>query len=66
MKTNDIITVESEDGILHEMIMKSVDQNARTVTGEVADWKTDLLHHENDRKTVRIVTVPDHAIRERR
>lgn len=62
-KSGDIITVESEDGILHEMIVKSVDQNNRTVTGEVAHWKTSLLHHQDDRKIVRTVTVPDHAIR---
>lgn len=62
-KPGDIITVESEDGILHEMIVKSVDQNNRTVTGEVAHWKTDLLHHQDDKKIVRTVTVPDHSIR---
>lgn len=62
-KSGDIITVESEDGILHEMIVKSVDQNNRTVTGEVAHWKTSLQHHQDDRKIVRTVTVPDHAIR---
>lgn len=56
MKANDIITVESEDGILHEMIVKSV-------TGEVAHWKTSLLHHQDDRKIVRTVTVPEHSIR---
>jgi len=63
MKPNDVITVESEDGILHEMIVKSVDNNNRTVTGEVAHWKTSLLHHQDDRKIVRTVTVPEHAIR---
>lgn len=63
MKANDIITVESEDGILYEMIVKSVDQNNRTVTGEVAHWKTSLLHHQDDRKIVRTVTVPEHSIR---
>ena len=65
MKTNDIITIESEDGILHEMIVKSVDQNNRTVTGEVAHWKTSLHHHQDDKKVVRTITVPDHCIRER-
>lgn len=62
-KAGDIITVESEDGILHEMVVKSVDQNNRTVTGEVAHWKTSLLHHQDDRTIVRTVTVPDHSIR---
>ena len=54
LKTNDIIVVEDDSGILHEMIVKSVDNNNRTVTGEVAFWKT----------SVRTITVPDHAIRE--
>lgn len=62
-KPGDIITVESEDGILHEMIVKSVDQSSRTVTGEVAYWKTDLHHAANDKKIVQTVTVPDHCIR---
>lgn len=64
-KENDIITIESEDGILHEMIVKSVDQNSRTVTGEVAHWKASLHHAADDKKIVRTITVPDHCIRER-
>ena len=40
MKTNDIITIESQDGILYEMIVKSVDAVKKTVTGEVAWWKS--------------------------
>jgi len=60
MKANDIIIVESEDGILHEMLVKSVDQNNRTVTGEVANWKSNLSQHQ----AVKTVTVPDHSIRE--
>lgn len=64
-KENDIITIESEDGILHEMIVKSVDQNNRTVTGEVAHWKASLHHAADDKKIVRTITVPDHCIRER-
>ncbi len=62
-KPNDIITIEAEDGILHEMIVKSVDQNNRTVTGEVAHWKTSLHHAADDQKIVRTITVPDHCIR---
>ena len=61
MKVNDIITVESEDGILHEMIVKSVDQNNRTVTGEVANWKSNISGYH---QAVKTVTVPDHSIRE--
>lgn len=60
-KENDIITIESEDGILYEMIVKSVDQNNRTVTGEVAWWKSS----KGNEQIVNTVTVPDHAIRER-
>lgn len=55
---NDIITVESDDGILHEMLVKSVDQNNRTVTGEVANWPGG-----KDRgKVVETITVPDRCI----
>lgn len=61
MKVNDIILIESEDGILHEMLVKSVDQNNRTVTGEVANWKTNLSQQH---QAVKTVTVPDHCIRE--
>lgn len=69
MKPNDIITVESEDGILHEMIVKSVNQNASTVTGEVAHWKEDRRSRFSNApdlkptKIVTTVTVPDHSIR---
>ena len=62
-KPGDTITVESEDGILHEMLVQSVDQNNRTVTGRVECWETSLHHRQDDRKTVKTVTVPDHAIR---
>lgn len=68
MKTDDIIIVQSEDGILHEMIVKSVDQNNRTVTGEIAFWKDDpraRFSGAPDLKPTRIVqtiTVPDHSI----
>ncbi len=62
-KPGDTIIVESEDGILHELLVKSVDQNNRTVTGEVSCWKTNLHHAANDKKIVKTVTVPDHSIR---
>lgn len=62
-KPGDIITVEAEDGILHEMLVKSVDQNNRTVTGEVSCWKTDKHHACNDKKIVQTVTVNEYAIR---
>jgi hypothetical protein len=57
-KPGDIITIESEDGVLHEMILKSINQDNRTVTGEVAFWKN------SKGKIVKTVTVPDHSIRE--
>lgn len=59
-KENDMIVIESEDGILHEMVVQSVDQNNRTVTGEVANWKSNLMFHQ----AVKTITVPDHCIRE--
>jgi len=62
-KPGDIITIESEDGILHSMTVKAVDQNNRTVTGDVEVFETSLLHHQDDRKTIKTVTVPDHSIR---
>lgn len=62
-KPGDTITIESEDGILHSMTVKEVNQNNRTVTGDVEVWQTSLLHHQDDRKTLKTVTVPDHAIR---
>lgn len=65
-KPGDIITIETEEGILHEMTVESVNQDNRTVTGLVAWWKTDKLHMQNDRKIVRSVTVPDHWIRDER
>ena len=61
MKENDIIIIESEDGILHEMIVKSVNQDNRTVTGEVANWKSNISGYH---QAVKTVTVPDHSIRE--
>jgi hypothetical protein len=56
-KAGDIITVESEDGILYDMVVKSVDQNSRTVTGDV------LLSKELGRRCAKTITVPDHMIR---
>lgn len=67
-KPNDIITVESEDGILHEMLVKSVDQNNRTVTGEVAHWKEDRRARFSNspdlepQRIVKTITVPDRCI----
>jgi hypothetical protein len=61
MKENDIIIIESEDGILHEMIVRSVNQDNRTVTGEVANWKSKISGYHQAEKNV---TVPDHSIRE--
>ena len=57
-KENDIITIESEDGILYEMIVKSVDAVKKTVTGEVAWWKSS----GGSEKIVNTVTVPEHSI----
>lgn len=58
-KPGDIITIESEDGVLHEMVVKSVNQDNRTVTGEVAWWKSS----KGTEKIVNTVTVPEHSIR---
>jgi len=58
-KPGDIITIESEDGVLHEMVVKSVNQDDRTVTGEVAWWKSS----KGNEKIVNTVTVPEHSIR---
>lgn len=58
-KPGDIITIESEDGVLHEMVVKSVNQDNRTVTGEVAWWKSS----KGNEKLVNTVTVPEHSIR---
>lgn len=58
MKTNDIITIESQDGILYEMIVKSVDAVKKTVTGEVAWWKSS----KGNEKIVSTITVPEHSI----
>lgn len=58
-KPGDIITIESEDGVLHEMVVKSVNQDNRTVTGDVAWWKSS----KGNEKIVNTVTVPDHSIR---
>ena len=58
MKQNDIITIESQDGILYEMIVKSVDAVNKTVTGEVAWWKSS----GGNEKIVNTVTVPEHSI----
>jgi hypothetical protein len=66
-KPGDTITIESEDGILHEMIVKTIDQNNRTVTGEVAFWKTkDSRMVQTINRTFQTITVPDHMIREAR
>jgi hypothetical protein len=58
-KPNDIITVESEDGILHEMLVKSTDEVATTVTGEVANWKSNISGYHQSVKTI---TVPQRLI----
>jgi hypothetical protein len=58
MNAGDIITVESDDGVLHEMVVQSVNQDNRTVTGEVATWPGG----KERGKIVETVTVPDHAI----
>lgn len=55
---NDVITVESEDGILHEMVVKSQDLAAKTITGEVANWPGG----KERGKVVETITVPDHCI----
>lgn len=58
MKINDTITIESQDGILYEMIVKSVDNAKKTVTGDVAWWKSS----KGNEKIVNTVTVPQHSI----
>lgn len=58
-KPGDIITIKSDDGVLHEMVVKSVNQDNRTVTGEVAWWKSS----KGNEKIVNTVTVPEHSIR---
>ena len=57
-KPNDIITIESQDSILYEMIVKSVDSVKKTVTGEVAWWKSS----GGNEKIVNTVTVPEHSV----
>lgn len=56
-KAGKIITIESEDGILYDMVVKSVDQNSRTVTGDV------LLSTDLGKRSAKTITVPDHMIR---
>jgi hypothetical protein len=51
---NEIVTVEDGDGILHEMVIKSVDTSKDTVTGEVAAWPGG----KERGKIVETVTVP--------
>ena len=58
MKTNDIIIIESQDGIIYEMIVKSVDAVKKTVTGEVAWWKSS----KGSEKIVNTITVREHSI----
>lgn len=55
---NDVITVESEDGILHEMIVKSQDLAAKTITGEVANCPGG----KERGKVVETITVPERCI----
>lgn len=56
-KPGDVITIESEDGVLHDMVIKSINQDNRTVTGEVTFWNPD-----NKSTFVETVTIPDHRI----
>ena len=58
MKPNDIIIIESQDGILYEMVVKSLDAVKKTVTGEVAWWKSS----KGNEQIVNTVTVPEHSI----
>lgn len=55
---NDVITVESEDGILYEMVVKSQDMDAKTITGEVSEWP----RGKQGGKVVKIITVPERCI----
>ena len=57
MKSKNIIMIETEDGILHDLIVKSVNQDDRTVTGEITVYEPSIG------AVVKTVTVPDHMIR---
>lgn len=65
METKAELIFEDDAGNLHTMIVESIDQATRTVTGYTTVWRDGPDKHSVWRERVRVkVTVPDHRLRQ--